>query len=315
SPEDQLAEITEWFEAVAERYPQIDYLEVVNESLTGHNPPDGLNGRANYKEALGGNGETGFDWVINAFQMARDIFPEGTQLMINDYGIISSTNSTAQYLNIIRRLQAEDLIDIIGVQGHAFTTTAPTVTMKRCLDSLATTGLSIQVTELDIDGSTDQIQLNDYKRIFPALYEHPGVMGITLWGWRPGLWRETAYLIENNGTERPALEWLRTYLDTVDVTVSIKEPGEKRMEFYLANNYPNPFNPSTTIEYSIPKNGFISLKVYNLLGQAVRTIYEGNQKAGGHIVKFNGSGLASGVYLYQLKTDGFVETKKFILLK
>lgn len=78
SPEEQLEEIQEWFQAVAERYSftesPFDVVQVVNEPL--HQPPDGQEGRANYIEALGGAGETGWDWVITAFELARQIFPE-----------------------------------------------------------------------------------------------------------------------------------------------------------------------------------------------------------------------------------------------
>ncbi|MCW8850165.1 MAG: endo-1,4-beta-xylanase, partial [Melioribacteraceae bacterium] len=226
--EEQLAEIREWFEAVAERYPDIDYLQVVNEPLIGHNPPDGNNGRANYKAALGGDGDSGYDWVITAFRMAREVFPD-TKLMINDFNIINNNNSTNTYVKIINLLKAENLIDVIGVQGHAFTTTAPTATLRGNLNKLGATGLPIQVTELDIDGPTDDIQLNEYKRIFPALYEHPKVEGIVLWGWRPGLWRndEAAYIINQDGTERPALIWLRNYLDSLNVDpVSVEDLTE-----------------------------------------------------------------------------------------
>jgi endo-1,4-beta-xylanase len=317
SPENQLEEITEWFEAVAARYNDIDFLEVVNESLPGHNPPDGTSGRANYKEALGGNGTTGWDWVLNAFRLAREIFPEGTKLMLNDFGIISSTSSTTQYLNLIRLLQTENLIDIIGEQGHAFTTTAAVVTMKRNLDSLATTGLPIQITELDIDGPSDAIQLQDYQRIFPALYEHPAVEGITLWGWRRGLWRDAqgAYIINQDGSERPALEWLRTYLDSVDVTASIEDFNKLPFEFSLSNNYPNPFNPSTTIAFTLPKNGKVKLSVYNVLGQEVAVALNRNMNAGIHRITFNGSALPSGLYFYKLVAGEFVGVKKMMLIK
>lgn len=318
TPQEQLEEIREWFKAVAERYNDIDYLEVVNEPLPGHNPPDGASGRANYKAALGGDGATGWDWVLNAFRMAREIFPPATKLMLNDFNIISSSSSTSQYLKIIRLLQAENLIDVIGEQGHAFTTTAPMTTMKRNLDSLAATGLPIQITELDIDGSTDAIQLQGYQRIFPALYEHPGVEGITLWGWRRGLWRDAqgAYILNQDGSERPALKWLRQYLDTLNLKpVSVEDIVEAPIQFRLYDNYPNPFNSTTRIAYSVPKNNYISLKVYNLLGEEIVTLYEGVQYAGNYITSFDGTELASGVYLYQLKANNFVQTKKFILLK
>jgi len=143
---EQREEIEEWFHAIADRYPDIDYLQVVNEPLPGHNP-------AGYKNALGGNGETGWDWIIKAFELARDIFPESTKLMINEYGIVGSTTGTKDYLKIINLLLDRDLIDAIGVQGHAFSTKYATVSnLKSTLSSLATTGLPVYVTELDIDG-------------------------------------------------------------------------------------------------------------------------------------------------------------------
>jgi GH35 family endo-1,4-beta-xylanase len=323
-PAEQLEEIREWFEAVAERYDDIDYLEVVNEGLPGHNPPDGNNGRVNYKEALSGDGETGWDWILNSFRMAREIFPQSTKLMINDYNIMNSTSNTAQYLKIIRLLQSENLIDAIGEQGHAGQTDAPVVTMKRNLDSLASTGLPIQITEFDVRGFSDAIQLQNYQKLFLAFYEHPGVEGITLWGWRAPMYIQDAYLINQNGSERPALEWLRQYLDTLNLKpVSVEEIMETPLEFCLYDNYPNPFNFSTQIQYSIPQSGYISLKVYNLLGEEIMTLFEGFQQVGSHVTSFDGTDLASGVYLYQLKArqtnsgqeNNLVETKKFILLK
>jgi endo-1,4-beta-xylanase len=70
------------------------------------------------------------------------------------------------------------------------------------------------VSELDIDGPTDEIQLEDYKRVFPVFWEHPAVKGITLWGFRPGHWRtaQGAYLVLDNGAERPAMKWLQAYV-------------------------------------------------------------------------------------------------------
>ncbi len=86
-------------------------------------------------------------------------------------------------------------------------------------------------------------------------------------------------------------------------------------KFSLSQNFPNPFNPTTLIKYSIPQNSFISLKVFNLLGQEVVTLYEGLRQAGNYVASFDGSALASGVYVYQLKVNDFLETKKLILLK
>ena len=86
-------------------------------------------------------------------------------------------------------------------------------------------------------------------------------------------------------------------------------------EFRLYQNYPNPFNPATQISYSIPRSSYVTLNVYNLLGQKVETLFEGLKQPGIYKVTFDGSGLASGIYLYQLKADNFLNTKKLLLLK
>ena len=211
---EQLQEIEEWFAAVAERYPDIDYVEVVNEPL--HDPPDGP-GNGNYIDALGGSNDlygTGWDWVIKAFELAREYFPASTKLMINEFGIVDNSGNAEDYVQIINLLKERELIDGIGVQGHAFNTRTGAATMTANLDILAGTGLPIQICEMDVDGPDDETQLDDYKRIFPAFWEHPSVVGITLWGWRHGLWREAqdAYLINDRGGDRPALQWMRTYI-------------------------------------------------------------------------------------------------------
>lgn len=86
--------------------------------------------------------------------------------------------------------------------------------------------------------------------------------------------------------------------------------------FALSQNYPNPFNPTTTIEYTVPTTGRVTLIVYNLLGQTVKTLVDEDQQAGDHRVTFDGSTLASGVYLYRLQSDsGASASKKMLLLK
>ncbi len=213
-PAEQREEIEEWFAAVAARYPDLDFVEVVNEPL--HDPPSkDDDGGGNYLEALGGAGATGWDWVIESFRLARQHFPRA-RLMINDYSITNTPADARRYRDIIVLLQREHLIDAIGVQGHSFST-APDVPMqihRDNLDLLARTGLPIYVTELDIDGRDDAVQLANMQRVFPVFWEHPAVAGITLWGFRPGLWRQDhgANLIRRDGRVRPALAWLTGYV-------------------------------------------------------------------------------------------------------
>ena len=86
-------------------------------------------------------------------------------------------------------------------------------------------------------------------------------------------------------------------------------------EYALHQNYPNPFNPTTEISFSIPHTAHVSLEIYNIAGQRVATLIDGNLNAGHHTVTWDASGAASGVYLYRLATDDFDETKKMMLLK
>jgi len=96
-----------------------------------------------------------------------------------------------------------------------------------------------------------------------------------------------------------------------EVEIKIDQPSV----FYLGQNYPNPFNPSTHIKYSIPADGVVALKVYDLLGREVSTLVNDYQQAGTFDVVFDGSNLASGVYYYQLTTGELTSTKKLMLTK
>jgi len=83
----------------------------------------------------------------------------------------------------------------------------------------------------------------------------------------------------------------------------------------LQQNFPNPFNPETQIRYSVPHSSFVSLKVYNLMGQEVATLFEGIRQLGNYTAIFDGTGLSSGVYLYRMTAENFMVMKKTMLLK
>ena len=86
-------------------------------------------------------------------------------------------------------------------------------------------------------------------------------------------------------------------------------------EFKLEQNYPNPFNPTTTIKFSLPKSGFVSLKIYDALGKEVETLVSENMMAGYQEITYNASKLNSGVYFYRINANGFTDTKKMMLVK
>jgi hypothetical protein len=86
-------------------------------------------------------------------------------------------------------------------------------------------------------------------------------------------------------------------------------------DYDLSQNYPNPFNPSTIINYQIPQDGFVTLKIYDILGKEVKTLVNEQKTIGRYKVKFDASDLASGIYIYQLKVNEFVLSKKMLLVK
>ena len=110
-------------------------------------------------------------------------------------------------------------------------------------------------------------------------------------------------------------EWSEVWNFTVDVTLLPVEDENNIISFSLSQNYPNPFNPITRIRYKIPERNIVSLVVYNVLGQKVTTLVDEEKLAGNYELQFDGSSLSSGIYFYQLKAGGFVETKKMVLLK
>jgi hypothetical protein len=91
--------------------------------------------------------------------------------------------------------------------------------------------------------------------------------------------------------------------------------SETPVTYDLAQNFPNPFNPSTTIRYQLPKDGVVTIKIYDILGSEVATMVNEEKTAGKYEVNFNASSLASGVYIYKIQAGDFVNSKKMILLK
>jgi len=85
--------------------------------------------------------------------------------------------------------------------------------------------------------------------------------------------------------------------------------------YVLMNNYPNPFNPSTTISYQLPKQSKVTIRIFDILGREVATIVNEEKLAGIYSVLFEGNNLSSGIYFYQLNADDIILTKKFVLMK
>ena len=86
-------------------------------------------------------------------------------------------------------------------------------------------------------------------------------------------------------------------------------------EFQLQQNYPNPFNPTTTIEFALPKQSNVTLKLFDILGREIATLVDAELESGVHKINFDGQDLATGIYFYRIHADGFLKTKKLMLLK
>jgi hypothetical protein len=104
------------------------------------------------------------------------------------------------------------------------------------------------------------------------------------------------------------------FLDTLFVT-DVSDRFVYPDEFVLYQNYPNPFNPATAIQYELPGRAFVNLTVYNVIGEKVVTLVNCEQEGGLYEIVWDASGLSSGVYYYQLRTENYIETKNMILIQ
>jgi flagellar hook assembly protein FlgD len=127
-----------------------------------------------------------------------------------------------------------------------------------------------------------------------------------------------SYTASTSGQPLGDLNWFG-----LDIIVDVDSKYDKSLapsDYALENNYPNPFNPTTRISYAIPIKEMVSLKIYNMLGQEVRTLINLPQNPGRYTVEWdgrtnNGEFTASGVYIYSIRSGSYVESKKMILLK
>ncbi|GAA4049224.1 hypothetical protein GCM10022409_39730 [Hymenobacter glaciei] len=322
SSADQLVAIKAWFAAVAARYPNIDHIDVVNEPI--NTPPTGFvtvgspNAPAGsaaadgggYINALGGTGATGYDWIITSFELARQYFPTA-KLMINEYSVENSATRAGTYATIINLLKTRNLIDGVGIQGHAFSTAGQTAaTITGNLATLAATGVPLYITEYDSDGPGDAAQLAEYQRVFPLFWENPNVMGVTLWGYRVGHWRtaQGANLVNADATERPAMGWLRNYVQTTAL-------GTKATSAASAGIFVFP-NPATAgrLSLSLPaalSQQAVEVQLLNTLGQAV--LYQTLPASAEAVRTLALPGVAAGFYTLRLQSAAGASSQKLFV--
>ncbi|WP_437746788.1 endo-1,4-beta-xylanase [Sorangium sp. So ce302] len=205
SPDEQKKAVRSWMEEFCKRYPDTKYIDVVNEPPP-HTTPS-------YTAGLGGNGASGWDWIVNSFKWAREFCPNAV-LILNDYNNIEYENEHRHFKDIAKKvIEAGAPVDALGAQAHdAFKINTNTV--KGYIDSLAELGKPVYITEYDIGEANDNRQKQIMEEQFTMFWNHPKIPGITLWGYIVGkTWRNGTGLQQENGTMRPAMQWLMDFLD------------------------------------------------------------------------------------------------------
>ena len=221
-PKERFAAITNWFDHVKEKYNTLPMIDVVNEAVGNHQA-----GNPMMKESLGGGGKTGYDWLIKAFDMAGQRWPDAI-LIYNDYNSIRW--DVDNYITLVQTLRdAGAPIDAYGNQSHELSdisTTELSNVLKKQQDALK---MPMYITELDIDKGDDNQQKSQLQKIFPLMWEAPYCAGVTLWGYIHGsTWVDNSGLYKN-GKERPAMTWLKEYMATDAAKNAVSPyPGQKK---------------------------------------------------------------------------------------
>lgn len=211
SAKERFAALTNWFDHAKAQYNTLPMIDVVNEAVGNHQP-----GNPMMKETLGGGGKTGYDWLIKAFEMAHERWPDAI-LIYNDYNSIRW--DLDNYITLVQTLRdAGAPIDAYGNQAHelkGISTGELSSNLQRQQNELK---MPMFITEYDISSTDDEEQERYYMEQIPIMWEAPYCAGVTLWGYVYGkTWTDDGkgYSgIYKDGAERAAMTWLREYMAT-----------------------------------------------------------------------------------------------------
>ena len=313
STADAKAEVVQYAQAIALRYPLMDQIDVLNEQLGNHQADN-----QKFRNLFGGGtnvAATDFAWQIWLFEQARLAFPN-TKLVLNDYGLENDLNAINQQLNLLKVLRDRGLVDGFGTQAHCFNIDRMSATaLKNALDLMDNAGLPIYVTELDLNGGQENetnaaVQLSSYQTHFPIYWDHPAVAGITLWGYVTGAtWIGGTGLI-SGGTEKSAMTWLKTYVSgkanvgypSCSTGACVITDVENTTAQTNTIAYPNPFNGSSNLRMS----DYFTYEILDTNGKLVESGDGTNETT-------IGTSLIPGIYL--LKMNGAVGTSSTRIVK
>ena len=224
---ERFSAMTNWFDHAKAHYETLPMIDVVNEAVGNHQP-----GNPMIKETLGGGGKTGYDWLIKAFEMAYERWPDAI-LIYNDFN--SLRWDVDNYITLVQTLRdAGAPIDAYGNQSHdlgddrygKISEAELKSVLKKQQDALQ---MPMFVTELDINIANDAQQKAQYQIVLPLLWEAPYCAGVTLWGYVHGAtWVDNSGLYKN-GVERPAMTWIKEYMQTDAAKNAVSPfPGVKK---------------------------------------------------------------------------------------
>jgi len=254
--EKTLRYITEWFDAVAKQFPDLEYIDVVNEAIwacdwtgtdcnyhSGYSKPaqgaEGIStddpecGGTYIVQALGGddvvNGKHQYNFVKKAFEMARERWPQA-KLIYNDYNTL--THQMNEGIEMVKTLVENGApIDFYGQQAHDCKGMSKSDFETKLTRIHNETGLPLLISEYDIGEADGTKQKNDYANQIPFMWETPWIGGITIWGYINGAtWAANTGIMESDGTKRPAFTWLEEYFKNnlskgqIDISISAIEP-------------------------------------------------------------------------------------------
>ncbi len=216
SAKERYAALTNWFDHAKAKYNTLPMIDVVNEAVGMHQA-----GNPMMKETLGGGGKTGYDWLIRAFDMAHQRWPDAI-LIYNDYN--SLRWDVDNYITLVQTLRdAGAPIDAYGNQSHDVNDISETElssVLQKQQDALK---MPMFITELDIDKANDAEQKAQYQKVLPLMWEAPYCAGVTLWGYVHGrTWVDNSGLYKD-GAERSAMTWIKEYMAT-DAAKNAKSP-------------------------------------------------------------------------------------------
>lgn len=231
TPEERYKAVVNWMDAVKKRYPDIKMFDVVNEAVQGHQA-----GTHWFEECLGGKGVSGWDWIINAFELAHERWPDAI-LIYNDFNTFQWQRQ--QFKDLVTALRDYGApIDAYGCQSHDLTGYSLN-SFKQAMDEIQNQlKMPMYSTEYDIGTDDDNQQLTNYKEQIPYMWEKDYFAGLTLWGSTWGAtWTDhgNSGILNRDGKNRPAYDWLVEYMKT-DKAINAKSPFpgmKKQVDLYI----------------------------------------------------------------------------------